>query len=95
MGRLAVSKDASSFKKPLRRGCRGNWVTGFIGLSLRKRDQREYPSIAVNRVYVRPLSPAIAQESITVRHTTTAFVDMIFAVGRTTQTTSRRLKTLR
>jgi hypothetical protein len=32
----------------------------------------------VNRVYVRPLSPAIAQESITVRHTTTAFVDMIF-----------------
>jgi hypothetical protein len=54
-------------------------VTGFIGLSLRgKRNQSEYPSIAVNRVYVRPLSPAIAQESITVRHTTTAFVDMSF-----------------
>src|ERR1700722_969319 len=35
MGRLAVAKDASSFKKAPRRGCRGNWVTGFIGLSLR------------------------------------------------------------
>jgi hypothetical protein len=33
----------------------------------------------VNRVYVLPLSPAIAQESITVRHTTTAFVDMSFS----------------
>jgi hypothetical protein len=50
----------------------------------------------VNRVYVLPLSPAIAQESITVRHTTTAFVDMsFFAGGRTTHTTSRGLKTLR
>jgi hypothetical protein len=46
---------------------------------LRERDEREYPSIAVNRVYVRPLSPAIGQESITVRRTTTAFVDMIFS----------------
>jgi hypothetical protein len=32
----------------------------------------------VNRVYVRSLSPAIAQENITVGHTTTAFVDMSF-----------------
>jgi hypothetical protein len=34
MGRLTVSKDASSFKEAPRLGCRGNWVAGFIALSL-------------------------------------------------------------
>jgi hypothetical protein len=33
----------------------------------------------VNRVSERPLSPAIARESITVRHPTTAVVDVSFS----------------